>query len=232
MTLILIPGLDGTGEFFKPFLDVYGRENTQVIPLPQSGPQDYATLTEDVLQRLPSDRDYVLLAESFGGPIGANLALRGLPRLKGIIFVATFLSPPPWWLTTLGLMLPLETLVPKRTGRMALRYLLAGPQASAETLDWVQSVVGSVPADIIKARIRALRNLRRRDGRTDIPALYIRATQDRMIPPRKFTEFGRHFTDIKLFKIDGPHLILSARAEDCADVIRRMFPGLKQQRAL
>src|SRR5688572_15115527 len=137
MTLILIPGLDGTGEFFQPFLEVYGREHAQVIPLPQSGPQDYATLTEYVLQRLPADRDYVLLAESFGGPIGANLALRGLPRLKGIIFIATFLSPPPRWLTLLGFVLPLEAVVPTRAGGRILRYLFAESQAQAQTVRWI-----------------------------------------------------------------------------------------------
>ncbi len=228
MILVLIPGLDGTGEFFKPFLDVYGRQSAQIIPLPQSGPQDYASLTEYVAQRLPEDQDYVLLAESFGGPIGANLALRGLRRLKGVIFVATFLSPPPWWLTTLGLMLPLQTMMPTRAGTLLLRWLLAGAQASAEYMSWVRSVVGGVPAAIIKARIRALRGLRRQQGKTAVPALYLHARQDHMIPARKYAEFNRHFSDIKLFKIDGPHLILPARAGDCAQIIRRMFPRLKK----
>jgi pimeloyl-[acyl-carrier protein] methyl ester esterase len=226
MTLVLIPGLDGTGEFFQPFLEVYGRDHAHVIPLPQSGPQDYATLTEYVLQRLPTDRDYVLLAESFGGPIGANLALRSLPRLKGIIFVATFLSPPPRWATMLGLVLPLEAVTPTRAGGMILRYLFAEPQAPAQTVHWIQSVVASVPATTIKARIATLWNLRWQGGRTDIPALYVCATQDRLIPARKFAEFSEHFTDIKVFKIEGPHLILSARAKDCVAVIRRLFPGL------
>jgi pimeloyl-ACP methyl ester carboxylesterase len=228
MILVLVPGLDGTGEFFKPFLDVYGRQHTQVIPLPQSGPQDYARLTEHVLRHLPADRDYVVLAESFSGPIGAHLALQGLPRLKGVIFVATFLSPPPMWLTTLGLMLPLKTMVPTRAGAMVLRFLLAGPRATAEYLSWVQSVVGSVPADIINARIRAIRGMRRLQGSTMVPSLDLRALQDRMIPAGKFAEFRRHFRDIKLFKIDGPHLILPARAGDCAQIIRRMFPRLKK----
>lgn len=227
MTLVLVPGLDGTGEFFKPFLDIYGRDRVQVIPLPQEGPQDYAALTEYVAQRLPVDRDYVLLGESFGGPIVANLALRGLPHMQGVVFVASFLKPPAWWATTLGLMLPLELTVPTRLGRMIMRALLAGPQASAKTMDWVQGVIGSVPAGIIKARIRAIRAVRRQQGRTDLPALYLRATEDRLIAARKFADFPAHFADIKLFKIEGPHLILPARPGDCARIIRRMFPNLQ-----
>ncbi|HEX5055227.1 MAG TPA: alpha/beta fold hydrolase [Gammaproteobacteria bacterium] len=227
MTLVLIPGLDGTGEFFKPFLDIYGRDRAEVISLPQAGPQDYAALTEYVAQQLPVNRDYVLLAESFGGPIGANLALRGLPRLKGVVFVATFLSPPAWWATTLGLMLPLKKTVPTRLGRMILRWLLAGSLASDRTMDWVQQVVGGVPADIIKARIRAIRRLRPQQGRTDVPALYIQSTQDSLIAAAKFRQFGAHFSDLKLFKIEGPHLILPSRPGDCARTIRRLFPTLQ-----
>lgn len=227
MTLVLIPGLDGTGEFFKPFLDIYGRDRAELIPLPQHGAQDYAALTEYVAQRLPVNRDYVLLAESFGGPIGANLAMRGLPRLKGLVFVATFLSPPAWWTTTLGLMLPLEKTVPTRVGRMILHWLLAGPLASDKTMDWVQQVVSGVPAGIIKARIRAIRRLRPQKGCTDVPALYIQSTQDRLIGASKFREFGKHFSDLKLFKIEGPHLILPSRPGDCARTIRKMFPFLQ-----
>jgi hypothetical protein len=117
--------------------------------------------------------------------------------------------------------------VPTRLGRRILRFLFAGPQASAATMAWVQSVIGGVPADIIKARIRAIRDMRGQRGRTAVPALYLRATQDRLIAADKFAEFGKHFNDIKLFKIDGPHLILPARAEDCASIIRRMFPSLE-----
>jgi pimeloyl-[acyl-carrier protein] methyl ester esterase len=226
MTLILIPGLDGSGRFFEPFLERYGRAHTQVIPLPESGPQDYATLTEYVLQRLPKNKDYVLLGESFGGAIAANLALRGLPRLKGLVFVAAFLSPPSWWATLLGLLLPLEATVPTRLGRMILRFLLAGPQASAETMSWVQFVVGATPARIIKARIRAIRAMRPPQGAATVPALYLCASRDNLIAARKSGEFSRYFSDLKLLKLEGPHLILPARAEDCAKIIKRMFPGL------
>jgi pimeloyl-[acyl-carrier protein] methyl ester esterase len=227
MVLVLVPGLDGTGEFFKPFLDVYGRAYAQVIALPQEGPQDYAALTEYVAQRLPAKRDYVLLGESFGGPIAASLALRGSRRMKGAVFVASFLSPPAWWAITLGLMLPLEITAPTRMGRTIMRQLLAGPGASSQALDRVQSVISGVPAPIIKARLRSLRGLRPLKGRTDLPALYIRATRDRLVSADKFAGFAAHFTDIRLFKIEGPHLILPDRAEDCARTIRQMFPALK-----
>lgn len=227
MNLVLIPGLDGTGEFFKPFLDLYGRAGAQVIALPQEGPQDYAALTEYVAQRLPADHDYVLLAESFGGPIGAGLALRGQRRMKGVVFVATFLPPPAWWATTLGLMLPLKRTAPSRLGRGIMRCLLAGPRASAQTMDWVQSVICGVPPGVIKARLRAIRGMRPPAGRTDMPALYIRATGDRLMGADKFRDFSEHFTDIKLFKIEGPHLILPSRAQDCVRTIRQLFPALK-----
>ncbi len=227
MTLILIPGLDGSGKFFEPFLEYYGRAHAEVIPLPQSGPQDYAALTEYVSQRLPRNKDYVLLGESFGGAIAANLALSSLARLKGVVFVAAFLSPPAWWATMLGLVLPLEATIPTPLGRMILRVLLAGPQASAETMRWVQSVVGATPAGIIKARIRAIRAMPPPRGKTAIPALYLGATGDNLIAAGKFAEFSRHFSDLKLLKLEAPHLILPARAEDCAKTIKQMFPGLK-----
>ena len=36
MRIVLLPGLDGTGNLFAPFLEEMGNDNAQVIPLPRS----------------------------------------------------------------------------------------------------------------------------------------------------------------------------------------------------
>ena len=53
MKLILLPGLNGTGNLFNAFLSQYPEPDVQVLTLSQSGKQDYDTLTDNIYSRLP-----------------------------------------------------------------------------------------------------------------------------------------------------------------------------------
>lgn len=55
MKLILLPGMDGTGMLFEPLLRELRELDTEVVPLPNSGPQDYASLAEVVANIIASD---------------------------------------------------------------------------------------------------------------------------------------------------------------------------------
>ena len=91
--------MDGTGELFEGFLSNFDGDYI-VISLPQSGPQDYASLANIIKEQLPTD-DYILLAESFAGGIVPELLKLKLPKMKGVIFVASFLSSPNKYLLSL-----------------------------------------------------------------------------------------------------------------------------------
>ena len=95
MKIVLLPGLDGTGLMFKPFIDVLPKD---IEPLVISYPNDkrlgYEELIEYVLTELPDNDDYILIGESFSGPVAYQLALRKPENLRAVIFVASFLSRP------------------------------------------------------------------------------------------------------------------------------------------
>lgn len=67
--------MDGTGELFRPFLAASKPEfRATVIKYPTDKLLDYAALAESVSSQLPTDERFVLLAESFSGPIAISLA--------------------------------------------------------------------------------------------------------------------------------------------------------------
>ena len=101
MTLVLLPGMDGTGLLFAALLAELNEIETLVLALPQTGPQDYATLAEYIRPQLPQ-ADFILLAESFAGGIAAQLSQQECAHLQGVIFVAAFLSAPKKRLTQLA----------------------------------------------------------------------------------------------------------------------------------
>jgi pimeloyl-[acyl-carrier protein] methyl ester esterase len=72
--LVLLPGLDGTGELFAPFIDELGEIRSQVIAYPADRAMNYAEHESCARSQLPMDEDFVLLGESFSGPVSIAIA--------------------------------------------------------------------------------------------------------------------------------------------------------------
>ncbi len=68
--VVLLPGMDGTGELFAPFLSsLAGICSVQVIRYPRDADLTYAELQQYVMNQLPVSEPITLIAESFSGPI-------------------------------------------------------------------------------------------------------------------------------------------------------------------
>ena len=77
--LVLLPGMDGTGDLFAPLLSALPPAlRTIVVRYPCDRPLGYAGRT-----RGPKDQPFVLLGESFSGPIAAAIAAARRPACAG-----------------------------------------------------------------------------------------------------------------------------------------------------
>ena len=75
MTLVLLPGMDGTGQLFAPFLAALGPEfRTRVVSYPVDQPLGYAELELLARAAIPARGPYVILGESFSGPIASMIS--------------------------------------------------------------------------------------------------------------------------------------------------------------
>jgi hypothetical protein len=61
LKLVLLPGMDGTGELFAPLLKHLSKFDVEIIAYPQVGGQDYQTLIDFVSGKLPNEK-YILSA--------------------------------------------------------------------------------------------------------------------------------------------------------------------------
>src|SRR5258706_2862593 len=96
ITALLLPGMDGTGRLFTPLGRALGpRFETRVIAYPRDRVLTYGELGAQIaLPRGP----FVLVAESFSGPIAIALAASRPPGLVGLVLAASFArSPRPWF---------------------------------------------------------------------------------------------------------------------------------------
>ena len=99
-TLVLLPGMDGTGKLFQPFQEALdGRFPTSAISYPKDQYLSYEELKARVAPVLPTGTSYVLLGESFSRPLAISIASSKPAGLRGVILCASFVSrPAPRWL--------------------------------------------------------------------------------------------------------------------------------------
>src|SRR5581483_8651961 len=94
-TIVLLPGMDGTGLLFQPWIAAKPDGfDVQVIDYPVDAELGYEDLWPLVRARLPQNRPYFLLAESFSGPLGVMLAAEAPPGLRGLMLCCTFAKNP------------------------------------------------------------------------------------------------------------------------------------------
>jgi len=220
-TLILLPGLDGTGDLFAAFVAVLRGHDARVIDYPREGALSYAALEELVREKLPRDQDYFLLAESFSGPIGIAIAASSPPHLKGLILCGSFAANP------LPSLEPLATL---------FGYLPAVRVPATWTAPWLYEgretpelrrahadAMAKVSRETIHARVSAVLAVDNRPllARIKVPMIYLRATADRLIPLAAGREIVNLRPDVEWVEIDAPHFMLQTEPEACARAVEK-----------
>lgn len=218
--LVLLPGLDGTGKLFGEFVTSLGAGiDSRIVAYPKDRCLGYEELEALVLAELPIDRPFILLGESFSGPIAIRIAARSPAGLLGVILCASFARNPfPWlrWARPLAAHLPLKSL--PRWARAPLMWGSASPQrAPAQAL---RAMTG-VSADVIRRRIAELLAVDTGValGRIRVPALVLRALRDRVISRAATRWILQTLPGTQLAEIDGPHLLLQTRPAECAAVV-------------
>src|SRR5262249_52151039 len=93
--LVLLPGMDGTGILLEPLLELLPADLVaKVVSYPANEPCGYEGLLKIVRAALPEDGPFILLGESFSGPL-AIIAADARPRgLQGVVLCASFVRSP------------------------------------------------------------------------------------------------------------------------------------------
>lgn len=96
VTIVFLPGLNGTAGLFDPLLSVASKEyDLMVISYPTHQMKSYEQLTEYALEEIGSIKGrFVIVGESFSGPIAILLSAKRTDGLIGTVLVTTFASAP------------------------------------------------------------------------------------------------------------------------------------------
>jgi pimeloyl-ACP methyl ester carboxylesterase len=226
--LVLLPGMDGTASLFHHFdaaLRAHSAIDTLAIAYP-AAPLDYAALEAFVRDRLPRDRPFVVLAESFSGPLGAALRADPPPGMRALVLCCSFVRNPRPVLAPLRHLLGL---VPFGTmPGFALRQALQAPYATPQLQEELAAALAQVPPATLRQRLRAVleTNATRSFARGSLPVLYLRARHDRLVPPANAVQILRQAAGAQLVDIAAPHMLLQAAPEAAAGAVAAFITGL------
>lgn len=226
-TVVLLPGMDGTGELFRPFLAAAKDEFTAiVIRYPTDKLLDYAALTELVSSQLPANERFLLLAESFSGPIAISLAASKPKGLSGLVLCATFARNPR---PRLGCLIPALSLLPLTWVPAAvISYFFLGRFATTELRDDLKQVLGKVDRSVIGKRLRSIIevDVTHELQQIDVPLLYLMASEDRLVPSTAAKPFERLSNNCRITKITGSHLLVQSVPREVAIALRNFLESL------
>ena len=231
-SLVLLPGLDGTGDFFQPLLEALaGDIDTHVVRYPAAGAYDYATCQQLVRAELPEDEPYVLLGESFSGPVAIALAAQAPRGLAGIILCCTFASSPRPRLRFMRTLLPFLPFHGSGSSLRLSRFLVLGRWITPAIRELHQRILASVPAKTIRSRLEAVADCDVRAALTSVrvPILCLVGTHDRLIPGAAARLIQEHAPAATLIEIDAPHCLLQCAPRPAAAKIREFLQTLDAQ---
>jgi pimeloyl-[acyl-carrier protein] methyl ester esterase len=220
-TLVLLPGMDGTGDLFSDFVRALPEDfQAEVVRYPGDRFLSYTELMGIVRLAVPADGLFVLVAESFSTPLAVQYAATHPPNLIALVICAGFVTSPirGWRRWVCSLLAPILFRLPL-PGFVASRLLL-GPDAPQPVVAAVLAAIASVKPSVLAARLGAVLtcDARAELAQVNVPLLYLQARHDRLVPDSCLGEMLQIKPNIEVASESGPHLLLQRKPQECAKI--------------
>jgi pimeloyl-[acyl-carrier protein] methyl ester esterase len=218
--VVILPGLDGS-EGLRSMLGDRLRElgvRARTIGYPPHEPLNYDALEAFVRERLPASDPYVLIGESFSGPLAIRIAARPPASLSGLVLSTTFARRP---IPGAGLLSAMIPLIPARPPMPLVAWWLLGPWSSPTLRASLRAALAEV--DLAVLRVRAREALH-----TDVtpllssirmPVLNLVAGEDRLLARSASDSMTQALPRCRAVTISGPHMLLQVATDACAHEI-------------
>lgn len=227
MRCLVLPGMDGTGAPLDDFIAAMApRFDTRVIAYPRDRKLGYAELAAFVHPQLPTDGPYLLLGESFSGPVAIALASQRPPRLAGLVLCASFArAPRPPWSPWSAAVLPhWATHWPlSRIPDRLIAHMMLGRWSDAHWRARIRATLNAVQPTVLAHRLDAVRTIDATAALSeiDLPMLYLRATRDRLVGRDSLSAIRQVRPQTSCIEIDAPHFMLQACPGQAARAIQQ-----------
>jgi len=232
LKLVLLPGMDGTGDLFSEFAAALAGEfEIATVRYPTERWLSYSELERFVRAACPTSGQFVLLAESYSTPLAIKYAASNPENLEGLVLCAGFATSPMrgWRRSFARLLAPVMFRIPLPS--LAAKLWLVGWEAPSSLLRSVRSAVSSVKPKVLAARLRGVLTceVRPEMGRVTMPVLYVQAKQDRLVRVACLDELRQIKPQMAVAVLEGPHLLLQREPYTAAETVAGFVRSLLQR---
>jgi pimeloyl-[acyl-carrier protein] methyl ester esterase len=225
--VVILPGLDGTAKLHGAFIAQLGElgVRARAIAYPPDQSLGYEELELLVRSQLLSSEQFILLAESFSGPLATQIAAHPPPGLVGLVLSTTFASTP---VPALKRLAPLLRFAPDRPPESLLSWLLLGAWATPDLRLALGAALRQVSPIVIRSRAAAaLRvDVTALLPSVTLPVLQLVAGHDRLLARAVTASLGKGLPNCRTVIVPGPHLLLQTSSELCAKKVAAFALGL------
>lgn len=225
--VVILPGLDGTGALLGAFcaaIEELG-VGARALAYPADRALAYGELEPLVRAQLPSQGAFVLLGESFSGPLAIRIAANPPPGLVGLVLSTTFARAP---VPVLSAFSPFVRFAPARLPMPVLAWALLGPWSRREIRLGLDAALRSVSPSALRARAAdALRvDVSGLLPSIRVPVLQLAAANDRLLAPSTAAALSAGLPSCRTVTVAGPHLLLQTAVSECAREVAAFALGL------
>ena len=215
--LVLLPGMDGTGDLFGDFIAALPSSfETVTARYPPDKSLTFRELQELVRAICPDTGPLVVLYAS-----GNSIRSNETANLQGLVLCAGFATSPVlgWkrWIVSLTAPLFLSRALPQS----AIRTFLLDRGSPPHLVEQVRQAISSVNAAVLSQR---LGDILACDVQTElagvkVPILYIRGNQDRIVGLSSLKTIQAIKSRTSVLALDAPHLLLQQEPRKSADAV-------------
>ena len=212
MNILLLPGMDGTGVLFEPFVKAFPNSlDIQVATLIQETDVSFEEQASALLGQVKNNT--VIVGESYSGLVAHELAKLAPESIKHIVFAASFLVRP-------SILAKFGNLVPKRMldytlyPKPIVMQVLFGKYRSQYLMELFERAMADVPLDLLEFRIKQLCNLNKVEHSNNIPATYLQAEYDSLVSSNAVDVFKKVYPHLDHKTVRGSHFVLQTNPKD------------------
>lgn len=212
MNILLLPGMDGTGIMFEPFVKALPNSiDVQIAKLIQEKNVSYEEQATVILRTVK--KNTIVIGESYSGLIAHELGKMAPELVKHIVFAASFLERPSV-LAKYGKLLPRAMLNYSLYPESLVKRMLFGEYSSEYLMGLFNRTMSEVPLDVLAFRIKQMGSLEPMVGHSNIAATYFQAKHDNLVSKKSVEVFKKVYANLTHKTIEGSHFVLQTNPKD------------------
>lgn len=226
--VILLPGMDGTGELFSLLLGALPDNlKPTVVSLnaikPSEGENKVRRVNRydvefEYLRQLIGDDRVVLVAESYSGRLAYRLCQEIPSQVCQVIFIASFISTPSFW-ARLGAVIPSGLINPSLAPHWLLNKFCFAGFGEPHHIAALINTTYKVEKPLLARRIKAIAGLNKPTATVAIPAIYIRPKQDYLVNQQTVNHVASMFPRLAIEYLEGGHFLVQTHPDEFAAII-------------